>query len=431
MNRQCCPVGIVCVVLVALAGAPVRASAEAAPHFGTYTPNAGFRLADTEQGTVNLKLYTYVRYLNQKGLDDTFTDSFGNTTEIDKRHDIMLQKVNIQFLGWLIDPKFRYYTYVWTSNTSQGLGAQVVVGGNLNYEFDPRLTLGGGIDALPGVRATEGNFPYWLSVDNRFVAAEYFRPSYTTGVWIKGALAEGLNYKAMLGNNLSQLGVDAGQLDDELNTWAASLAWFPTTGEYGTANGFGDFDDHQDVATRVGAHFTRSVESRQGQPATDAFENVQIRISDGNTIFQPDLFAADVQIDRATYRMFAVDAGAKYRGFSLWGEFYSRTVDDFVTIGTGALPIDRLEDTGFQIQASAMAVPKTLQVYAGGSRINGQYGDPSSVRAGANWFPWHNYVLRWNLEYLHTDRCPVGFESLPYRVGGTGGVVHSSLQLNF
>jgi len=423
----------VAILVSTLLAAPTASAATEDPavHWASYTPNAGFRLADTEHGTLNFMLYTYVRYLNQKGLDETYTDAFGRTSTIDRRHDIQFQKVNLQFTGWLLDPRFTYLAYVWTSNTSQGLGAQVVVGGKLNYRIDPRLTVGGGIDALPGVRATEGNFPMWLTVDNRMLAAEFFRPSYTMGVWARGEVVEGLTYRAMLGNNLSQLGVDAGQLDDKLATWAVALVWYPTTGEYGTREGFGDFDDHQEVATRLGVHFTRSIESRQGQPQTTAFENVQIRLSDGNTIFQPDLFGDDVQIDEATYQMFAFDAGFKYRGFSLWGEAYFRRVNDFVTLGTGSLPFEKLSDDGFQIQASAMAIRKTLQVYAAGSWINGEYGDPTGKRLGVNWFPYHNYVLRWNLEYLHTDRSPVGGQSLPYTVGGTGGTVYTSLQLNF
>ena len=51
-----------------------------------------------------------------------------------------------------MSPKFRYLAYAWTSNTSQGLTSQVVLGGNLNYTVNPHLTVGGGIDALPGVR---------------------------------------------------------------------------------------------------------------------------------------------------------------------------------------------------------------------------------------------------------------------------------------
>jgi len=101
--------------------------------------------------------------------------------------------------------------------------------------------LGGGIGALPGVRATEGNFPFWLTVDNRLMADEFFRPSYTMGIWAKGKAADRLSY-----------------------------------------------------------HFM----NRQGAPTTDAFENVQIRLSDGNPIFTPSLFGSGIQVDNADYQMF-------------------------------------------------------------------------------------------------------------------------------
>src|SRR5262245_48779160 len=40
---------------------------------------AGFRIADTDYGTLNFSVWSYVRYLNQKQLDETYTDSFGRT----------------------------------------------------------------------------------------------------------------------------------------------------------------------------------------------------------------------------------------------------------------------------------------------------------------------------------------------------------------
>jgi len=397
----------------------------------SYTPNRGFRLAESDKGTLNLRIFAYIRYLNQLGLDSTYTDAFGNTSSVDRRQDILFQKVNIQFDGWLMSPKLRYLGYVWTSNTSQGLGAQVVVGGNLNYDVDPHLTVGGGIDALPGVRATEGNFPFWLTVDNRLMADEFFRPSYTMGIWARGKVVDGLSYRAMLGNNLSQLGVDAGQLDNKLNTLATALVWYPTTGEYGTRAGFGDLDHHEQVATRLGTHFTRSTEDRQGQPDTDAFENVQVRLSDGSVIFKPGLFGTGIQVERLDYHMVSADAGAKYRGLSLEGEYYWRWLNGFSGAGTEGLPFDELTDTGFQLQASAMVVPATLQLYASGSKIFGDFGDPWETRAGVNWTPWQNYVVRWNLEYLHSNRSPVGALSLPYVVGGNGDTWYSSFQVNF
>jgi len=59
---------------------------------------------------------------------------------------------------------------------------------------------------------------------------------------------------------------DPAQLDNDLNTFSGELIWTPTTGEYGRANGFGDFEGHEKVATRLAVHFTRSDENRQGSP---------------------------------------------------------------------------------------------------------------------------------------------------------------------
>jgi hypothetical protein len=76
----------------------------------------------------------------------------------------------------------RYYLYVWSSNPSQGDPAQVVGAGNLTWNFNRFVSVGVGITSLPTVRSTEGQFPYWLGVDDRLIADEFFRGSYTSGV---------------------------------------------------------------------------------------------------------------------------------------------------------------------------------------------------------------------------------------------------------
>jgi hypothetical protein len=398
--------------------------------FGRYSPTQGFKVADTEHGDLNIRVFTYVRYLNQKGFDESYTNAFGQTSTVQQRQDIQLNKAQVYFFGWVLNPKFRYLAYVWTSNTSQGLSAQVVVAGNVQYQVNEHFTIAGGIGALPGTRSTTGSFPYWLSVDARQIADEFFRPSYTTGVWASGTVVPGLRYVAMLGNNLSQLGVDAGQLDGGLNTFSGALTWAPTTKEFGKQGRFGDYERHETVATQFGIRYTRSDETRQGQPTTDSFENVQIRVSDGSVIFSPGLFAPGVQIDEATYQMVAFDAGVKVKGYSLEAEYFRRKVDGFAVRGAGgALPFDELNDDGFQVQASAMAIPETLQVYVGGSKVFGEYGDPWDARAGINWYPWKNEVVRWNFEYAELRRSPVGALSLPYSVGANGGVFVTSFML--
>jgi len=78
-----------------------------------------------------------------------------------------------------------------------------------------------------------------------------------------------------------------------------------------------------------------------------------------------------------------------------------------------------------------MLIPKTLQPYLGHSRVFGQYSDPWDFRAGLNFFPWKNRVVRWNNEYLYTYRSPVGYTSVPFALGGTGSIFVSNLELAF
>jgi hypothetical protein len=168
-----------------------------------YVPNQGFKLYESDMGQIYMRLFSYARYLNQDGLDPTYTDYFGNVNDVTQREDFQLNKFFLPFSGWFLDPKWRYYLYVWSANTAQGDPAQVVGAGNLSYVANSHLTLGAGITSLPAVRSTEGQFPYWLGVDDRLTSDEFFRGSYTTGIWAKGQIVPGLNYMAMIANNLS------------------------------------------------------------------------------------------------------------------------------------------------------------------------------------------------------------------------------------
>ena len=395
--------------------------------WGNYTPNFGYKIVNTEYGDVNLSIYSYARYLNQRALEPTFTNAFGNTINLQQRQDFQLQKVQIKFLGWVMDPKLRYFLYVWTSNASQGLGAQVVVAGNLNYTFNDHVTITAGIMSLPGTRSVEGNFPFWLGVDSRLIADEYMRPSYTSGVRGSGTLGKRFSYQTMIGNNLSTLGVSAAQLPNYFKTNATALIWMPTTGEFG--QGFGDFEDHQKVATRLAGHFTYSKENKQSQPNDDEFENTQLRLSDGSIIFTPNLFGPGILINDAVYKMASIDWGIKYHGYSLEGEYYKHVLTNFQGTNTSGLRPNH--DYGYQLQAAAMVIPKTLQIYAGGSEVIGDYGRPWDFRTGVNYFPFKNRVVRWNNEFLYTYRSPVGYPSVPFALGGTGPIFHTNLELAF
>ena len=53
-------------------GLTVSPSREVRKTFGTYTRNLGFTVADTESGSLNVGIFSYVRYLNQLGLNPTY-----------------------------------------------------------------------------------------------------------------------------------------------------------------------------------------------------------------------------------------------------------------------------------------------------------------------------------------------------------------------
>ena len=141
----------------------------------SHVPNVGFLLFAGDEGEIYFRLFTYGRYLNQRNLDPTYVDAFGNEKTIQLRQDIQLQKFFAPFSGWFLTPKMRYYLYVWSSNPSQGDPAQVVGAGNITWNFNRFVSVGVGITSLPTVRSTEGQFPYWLGVDDRLIADEFFR----------------------------------------------------------------------------------------------------------------------------------------------------------------------------------------------------------------------------------------------------------------
>ena len=103
--------------------------------------------------------------------------------------------------------------------------------------------------------------------------------------------------------------------------------------------------------------------------------------------------------------MSSIDGGVKYKGMSLEGEYYWRWLGDYTGSNTGGIP--DITDTGYQMQASAMVVPRrSCRPYIGGSQIFGDYGNPSEVRVGANWYFSEERGLRLNSEFINVHHSP-------------------------
>jgi hypothetical protein len=386
-----------------------------------FEPGKGFLIGRTRFGEVSISAYVLVRYVNQLPPEQMFADHLGREHEIQARNDIYSHRVMVFLKGWLGLPKFRYQIILWTVNTTD----QKALFGNLGYQFHPAFSLYAGMNALPGTRSLQGSHPYWLAPD-RVMADEFFRPFFTNGVWATGEVVSGLWYNLMVGNNLSALGITANQLTRDL-AYAGSVWWMPTTKEFGPQGAYGDWEQHSQLATRFGASSTHSREDRFSDLATGSPDNTTLRLADSLNLFELGALAPDVTVQRADVTSLAVDAGLKYRGFFLQAEYYNRWLNKFDA--DGPLPVNRLHDTGFYVQAAFFPVPRKLELYAATSQIFGDkqagFRNSYEVLGGLNYYFADTRNIRLHAQGIYVNRSPVS-STFGYYVGGLDGAVLSA-----
>jgi hypothetical protein len=347
--------------------------------------------------------------------EQTYLDHLGRVRTVKARNDINWHRAMVWFNGYLYTPKFRYNVTVWSLATTQ----QTLVFGWMQYSFNPALAVGAGIAPNLTNRSMNGSFPFWAGSD-RQMAEEFLRAGFASGVWVTGSPLDRFYYKASVNTNLSQLGVTATNDSRDLS-YSASLWWMPTTGEFGPRGGFGDLEDHQQVATRFGLSACHGREYR-GAPLGQPNNETQLRLSDGVYVFEADALADGVTVEYLDYDNISFDAGFKYKGFSFQGEYTVRSLSNFAA--TGPVPHDSIIDQGFFVEAMHMVVPKKLGIYAVGSYIMDEFErKPWEVGGGASFYPFGMRSWRLNLHILHVDQSPTGSNFGYYTAGQTGTTI--------
>ena len=184
------------------------------------------------------------------------------------------------------------------------------------------------------------------------------------------------------------------------------------------------YDDYFQAASpllRFGSSYTRSREDRFSNLDQKNPENTSIHNSDGVLAFSTGAFAPDVTLERATYRMWAMDGGMKWRGLAINGQYYFRWLDDFEA--DGPLPVDSTFDHGAELSASYFVVPKRMMLYVRGSAIEGEFGDSNEGAFGAKWFFVPNQQRVWlSGELMHVNDSAYGSSITPYTGGMDGWV---------
>jgi hypothetical protein len=398
------------------------------PHFesltaGEFTPGKGFTLIETDFGSLNISGYGLARYINQLPAEQSFEDHLGRKRVIDTRQDIMWHRTFLWASGFLATPKLRYSISVWGLTTTN----QTLVFGYLQYQLMKELRIGVGIGPNAGSRSMMGSWPLFLSSD-RVMAEEFFRPGFTSGIWIQGEVLPRFYYHLMLGNNLSQLGTTASNLTRDLST-SGTVWWMPTTGEFGLRGGYGDFEIHEEVATRFGASFTHMREDRQTPIDIPTPNETQVKISDGIYFFETGALAQDVTVKQANFDLLAIDAGVKHNGWHLQVEYYFRNLSKFDlyyhTESAIAPNYSSIYDHGFYASLSYELIPKLLQVYSSTSWIFDQFKrNPWEVVGGMSLYPARSRAWRINMNLIYIEKSPAS-SSFGFYQGGLNGPILS------
>lgn len=171
---------------------------------------------------------------------------------------------------------------------------------------------------------------------------------------------------------------------------------------------------------RFGTSFTRSREDRFSNLDQSNPENTSIHNSDGVLAFSTGAFAPGVTVDKATYRMWAIDGGMKWRGFALNGQYYFRWLNDFEA--DGPLPLAATFDHGGELSASYFISPKNFMVYGRTSAIAGQFGNSYEWAGGFKWYFVPNQRVWFQGELMRVEKAAYGSTITPYTGGMTGWV---------
>ncbi|MFL5240878.1 MAG: hypothetical protein ACJ8FY_02105 [Gemmataceae bacterium] len=391
----------------------------------------GFILVETpDKDQVPYKLwfnlFNQFRYLNQELQSDTFTDHLGNVRHVDSRNDLNVNRNLFYFQGFVFDPDLIFNAIIWSSNSV----ATVIQGGYIGYRFDKAFTLYAGYWGIPGSRTNTRNFMFLEGVE-RSMADNFFRPSFTQGVWAEGQLWDHLFYEIYVGNSLNTLNVDTTKIDRNM-VYSGSTWWEPL-GDYGPPGAarmsFSDLENHETPVVRIGTSMTGAREDRFSDLTQNTPDNSAVYNSDGVLFFSTGSLAPGVTVLLANYYMWAQDFGFKYHGFSFNAQYYLRWLNSFRA--DGPLPLASTFDHGFEASAGYFICPKKFEVYGRASAVFGEFGDSNEYAIGFNWHPWGNRGFRLTGEANHVESSPTNSIQTIYNSGMTGWNFVLQTQLYF
>ena len=222
--------------------------------------------------------------------------------------------------GYIFDKRLRYSSTVWTSAGA----ASIVVAGNIGWQFNKALTLTGGYTGVPGSRSLVNTFPFFTATD-RSMADNFFRPGFTQGVWANGETSQGAELLGVR-RQRSQYSEYLGKQDRyESDVFRQCLVGTAGRLRRSPAN-------HATCTTTISPRkrLAFGLELRLPDPGRTVFQISINRVprtlsmynSDGVLAFSTGAFAPGVTVEKATYKMWAIDGGIKWNGLAINGQYF-------------------------------------------------------------------------------------------------------------
>lgn len=352
---------------------------------------------------------------------DSWTDSAGITRPIRNRNAFDIERARLIVSGYALDKRLTYFVQM-DGNTDSSHMVQF-----FDYywawKFSDRFQIQLGKRKVPAVRQWLMGARRTRLVD-RPMAADFFRPDRTVGIFGVGKLGKHGHYQAMVGNGYRTANIPNSGTDDHLTF--AITNYFDPLGDFGGQ--IVDYGYKDNPLVRFGHSFVFSpqTDDKRGIPLP---ETRFLRLTDGTPLTQTGALAPGVTVSQFDIYLYSVDMAAKWRGWSIDAEAYFRWIQQIQ--GDGALPITQLYQHGFFVEGGRFIIRKRLDFNVRYSQISGLSGDASEYAAGFNWYPMETYKMKLSFDVTRLNRSPLNNTSSDILVGESGTLFRTQVQAEF
>jgi hypothetical protein len=365
-----------------------------------------------------------LRHVHFSPNEATWTDNTGATRPIRRRNYIDTERARINVSGHAISPNLTYQ-FILDGDGDDGATVDMLFY-HFEYQFCDKAKVRLGRNKVSSSREWLLSSRYLTLVD-RSMATEFFRPALSDGIWLIGEPTEQTYYEISITNGLRSSRRRTIDLDNDL-AFAASGTWEPW-GSYG--NNPTDFDFHTEPVVRFGSSASYGKSGSRDDVGLPLGDEDFVRLSDGTPLATLGALAPGVQLLGDTYYQLSFDAGWKHRGWSLSTEYYMRWLQDFVA--DGPIPHTKLYTYGFVVEGGKFWIPGRFDSIVRMSQVSGFYGNGFEYSTGCNWYfgAKGDEVNKFTIDISHIIGSPVNSSLADILVGDDGLLLRTQVQIGF